>query len=231
MRIDVISGLLVVAILAGAGLGYFADNQVNVRTTTSTSFLTTTATTAITTTITTTQTIVSTDLQGTGCTTPVNSTDFQLPTGLSVNSTLYVLHISIPSEAVVCITYNFLGSGNDTVDQQFSIHQTNGGYACLPSQPCAGLSWAISPSYFTWEGSTNVTVTYRITASTSLTPSIYWLETSACTEVVLAVGPLPTSINPSQAEHAGCYGGGASWFNYYVIGVTNATLASVPVEG
>ncbi len=109
MRQEIFAVVLVLLVVGSLGAGYFAGSQVPVKTTTDTSTITSiaTATSTVTSATTTTQTMVTTDLEGTSCRAAINPAATTYPTNFNSNGSITVLHLSVPTTALICIEYSF----------------------------------------------------------------------------------------------------------------------------
>src|SRR5579863_975832 len=149
MKDGLVAALLVVVIALSAAGGYYGGVSTQ-RTVTSISTAASTGSL----------------LAGTGCTAPVSQ-----PSDGSNLTNIYVL--SVPSEATICVAYTYQGSGTASYDAYLSYDMQ----ACQPPpSPCSGLNGSVSPSFVSFNGKTNVTVTYRVSASAGLPQGIYWLQ-------------------------------------------------------
>jgi hypothetical protein len=198
MRNEAVVALLVAAIILAAAGGYYSGvaNQKTV-----TSISTTASTRSI--------------LAGTGCTTPVNQ-----PPASSNLTNVYIL--SVPSESAMCVAYTYEGSGNVS----YSAYLTYDMQACQAlSSPCSGLNGSVSPSFVSYNGETNVTVTYRISTSAGLAQGVYSLSIEGCEWESLVVGPAPANISKipvcSPTPNT-------TYPPAWVVGVTNITVEQVP---
>jgi hypothetical protein len=156
------------------------------------------------------------------------------PQAGSNKTNLYIL--SVPSEAVICVAYTYEGNGNQSYEAEF--YST--GQSCMCpncSTPCTGLSGSASPSSLSYDGPTNVTVTYRISASAALAQGLYWLGVGYCEWESFIAGPLPTDVSLNQMPLCSPTAGLATYPPTLVVGVTNITVTQVsclqftPVEG
>jgi hypothetical protein len=200
MRNEAVAALLVATVILSAATGYYSG-VARQRTVTSTS--TTTLTRSV--------------LIGSDCATPVSQPS-------SSNETnIYIL--SVPSEAAICVTYTYEGNGNVTYGTEFYSQ----GQSCSFAQ-CVGLNGSVSPTIVSYNGLTNVTVTYRISASPGLAQGTYWLVVGYGEFEALVVGPPPTNINIS-ADHPPPFSVTSSPTpipRTLVVGVTDITVMHVP---
>ena len=226
MRDEAVIALVLVLVIASAGAGYFvgASNS-------QTSTLVSTDTTTFATTYTVTSSIVSTMtrtqsvLAGTGCSTLVR----QPPAGTNDTNLFY---LSEPSEAAICITYQYDGKGNVTFGPDLDYVMGGSGGMTVTScslYPCAGINVSVSPTFVQYDGPTNITVTYRFTTSAGLQVGLYWLLPNGCTPVVLVYGQNYTRINiGGVGATLSCYTAPPIPSNAWPVGVSNMAVSAVP---
>jgi len=212
MKSEILAVVLVVLVLGSLGAGYLSGVG-NRQTITIVSTPTTTVPTTLVTTTTNSQSV----LAETGCTTPVS----QPPAGSNLTN-VYVL--SVPSEAAICVVYTYQGSGN----QSYRAYFDSLPYGCdISPSPCTGLNGSASPSFISYNGTTNVTVTYGISTSVGLAQGTYWLIVGYYEFESLVVGQPPTNISaiPAFSSTAAPYSPSPQ---ILVVGVTNITVEQVP---
>jgi hypothetical protein len=227
MRNEVVISLAIVLMVVGAGAGYFEGNSGR-QTITTTATLVSSATKTSTSTYTATSTVLSTVtetqsvLAGTGCSTPVK----QPPAGTNDTNLFY---LSEPSEAAICVTYEYEGQGNVSFARDFVYNYGGSGSSCNVT-PCPGISWSVSPTYATFNGITNVTVTYRFTTSAGLQKGLYWLMVTSCSAIVLVYVENFTRINIGGTGPLDCFGSQPpAPIGIWAVGVSNMTVSAVPV--
>ena len=216
MRQEILAIILTLLVVGSLGVGYFggvSNRQTTTVVATSTSFVSTTS--SLTTTVT--QTAVA----GTGCTTPVSQ-----PRAGSNLTNVYV--VSVPSEAVICVAYTYYGSGNAINNAKFFSSSQPCWCSSCPSA-CAGINGSASPSFISYEGLTNATVTYRISTSAGLAKGMYWLIVGYWEFEALVVGPTPENVS---AYHSPPFSATTAPYSplpqILVVGVTNITVVQVP---
>ena len=190
----------------------------NARTATSTSTTTSTLLTTATdtATVTSTETASSTDLEGTSCSTPVTQPP---PNGTNI------YYLTAPSEAAICITYEYSGRMNATYVANL-ISVTGG--SCLSSE-CQGMNASVSPRSVAYDGPTNITLTYRISTTSELSDGLYWLQmVPTCLVAVLAYGKAYSQINLIQASLTSCVDFASGPIAVWVVGISNMTYSEVP---
>lgn len=227
MRQEILAVILVILVAGSLGVGFLAGVN-NRQTTTSVSTDTTTLvnTHVITSTTVSTTTRTQSALAGTGCSTPVR------PPPAGTNDT-NLFYLSDPSEAAICVTYEYQGNGNATFGSNV-LYVTGGGGITATScavSPCPGLNMTASPTAVQFKGTTNITVTYRFSTFTGLQKGLYWLWGNSCGPVaVLVYGQNYTRINVGGlGSTIGCYVELPLPLNIWVVGVSNMIVSAVPV--
>lgn len=226
MKQEILAAILVLLVVGSLGVGYLSgvsSRQTTTLVSTDTITTVTTYTTTSSTVLTTTRT--QSVLAGTGCSTPVE----QPPAGTNDTNLFY---LSAPSEAAICITYEYEGEGNATFGPNLDYVMGGGGMtvtSCL-LHPCSGINVSVSPTLVEYDGLTNITVTYGFTISAGLQAGLYWLLANSCAPVVFVYGQNYTRINVDGiGATLSCYAGSPSPVNLWPVGVSNITVASVPV--
>ena len=226
MRQEIIAVILVLLVAGSLGVGYLSGVS-NRQTTTSVSTDTTTTVTTYTTTssVVTTMTKTQPVLAGTDCSTPVR----QPPAGTNDTNLFYLTE---PSNATICITYQYEGKGNATFGPNLNYVMGGGGMTVTSCSlnPCSGISVSVSPTLVEFDGLTNITVTYRFTTSAGLQVGLYWLLATPCAPVVLVYGQNYTRINiGGVGETISCLAISPTPVNVWAVGVSNMTVSAVPV--
>jgi hypothetical protein len=216
LKNEVLAVILALLVVGCLGVGYLSGIG-NRQTTT----IVSTTTETIPTTIISTTISSQGNLGETGCTTPVS----QPPAGSNLTN-VYIL--SVPSEAVICVAYTYYGSGNATHSAEFFSSSQPCWCSDCPSA-CAGINGSASPSFISYDGLTNSTVTYRISTSAGLAKGTYWLIVGYWEFEALVVGPTPENVSvyhtPPFSATTAPYSTPPTTL---VVGVTNITVAQVP---